>query len=176
MKNISVCFILLLTMGSCVRQSPVVKLFKEHIGKTVSLEGYDSVYHGDTAYSYLEFRERYPFITVNYIDENCDICRVKVREWCDNFDKIPLGDNLAHLFVFRGSDYKTFLRYSQGDIEFPFHIMVSKEFSYAMNNRNIDRQVIDGGFLLDRNNKIKIIGDPFLSEKMTDMYYKIISE
>ncbi len=166
----------ILSTGCIRRQSPVVKLFAQHIGKTVSLEGYDSVYQKNIAYSFREFRERYPFITVNYVDEDCGVCKVKVREWCDNLDKIPQDENLAHLFVFRGKNHESFLRYSQGDNEFPFFIMPSEEFSYALNNSEIDRQIIDAGFLLDGNNRIRVIGDPFVSKKMSDMYYGVIED
>jgi len=159
---------------ACNRYPLTVKLFKDHLGKKVDLSGYDFVYNSKQVYSYAEFRAKYPFVTVNYIDEDCAICKIKVREWCDNAEKIPLHENLAHLFVFRGKNFETFLRYSQGKTEFPFFVMSSEEFTYANNNGSIDRQIIDAGFLIDRDNRIKIIGDPFVSEKMKDLYNRVV--
>lgn len=176
MKSSTVLFTLLIAfaIAGCKQQSPVVKLFKQHIGKTIVLEGYDSIYKGDEVYDYGSFREKHPFVTINHIDENCGVCKVKVRDWCYNQDKIPQNDNLAHIFIFRGKDYKKYLSLTY-DGEFPFYVMPSEEFTYLKNNAKIDQQVIDGGFLLNKNNKIELIGDPFVSKPMFDLFNSIIT-
>jgi hypothetical protein len=168
--------ILFMVATGCRQEPSVVKLFKDHLGKKVDISGYDVVYGNGRVYTYAEFRAIYPFVTVNYIDEDCGLCKVKVREWCDNVRKVPVHDNLAHLFIFRGKDYETFIRYSQGETEFPYFIMPSEKFTYVDNNRKIDRQIIDAGFLLDKDDKIQIIGDPFLSQKMINLYKEKITK
>lgn len=176
-KIYSNCLILLfLTVFAtgCKQNSPGIQLIKDHLNKKINLSGYDFVYSGGRVYSYAEFRKLYPFVTVNYVDEDCAVCKVKIREWCDNFEKVPVNENLAHLFVFRGKHHETFIRYSQGDTAFPYFIMPSEEFTYVQNNSKIDRQIIDAGFLLDKNDRIQLIGDPFISEKMTDLYYQVV--
>jgi hypothetical protein len=72
-----------------------------------------------------------------------------------------LYDKLAYVFVFRGEDYRKFLKYRVGKHPAaPFFYLSSEEFTYIINNPDIDRQVIDGGFLLDEKNRIKVIGSP----------------
>ena len=162
--------------AGCNQQPSAVQLFKDHMNRKIDLSGYDFVYGNGRSYSYAEFRINYPFVTVNYIDEDCIACKVKLREWCDNAHKVPTNENLAHLFVFRGRNHQTFIKYSQGEIEFPFYIMPREEFTFVNNNKKINRQIIDAGFLLNKKDRIQIIGDPFISDKLTNLYYSVVKE
>lgn len=180
MKNVcyAILFVGLMIGASCVDAvSPVVKLFKEHLEREISLEGFKKVYKGQDSLSYDDFRKRYPFLYVNYIDEECASCVVKIREWYKNSQSLPVYDKLAYVFVFRGEDYQKFLKHRVGKCPVtPFYFLCSKDFTYVINNKNIDRQIIDGGFLLDEKNRIKVIGSPLKSVPLMDLIGKKIYE
>ena len=74
-----VIFVLGLTMGCSCKDnaSPVVKLFKAHMEKEVSLEGFKEVYNEQDTLSYSDFRKHHPFLYVSYIDEECGSCVLK---------------------------------------------------------------------------------------------------
>lgn len=168
---------LLVIICCCRDVPPIVKLFKEHLNKKVVLAGFDNVYCQDKTYTYNQFRKQFPFVIVNYIDEECTTCKVKLREWYENCDKLPKHDNLAYVFVFRGKDYKKFMKHTLGEIsDYPFFILASNEFTYVANNSLIDRQIIDGGYLLDKNDRIKAIGSPLLSQSMLELIEKMVND
>jgi hypothetical protein len=172
-KLLFVFAVIAISLAGCRERPPIDKLFNKHLVKEVILSGYDSVYVAGQAIAYERFREMYPFLTINYVDENCSACKVKIIDWCNNINKIPESKNLAHLFIYRGNDHGKYLSFScEG--AFPFFVMPSKDFTYIHNNPKIDRQIIDAGFLIDKNNKIKVIGDPFLSENMRYLVAKMV--
>lgn len=84
-------------MYSCKDQvSPVVKLFKEHMGKEINLYGFKEVYSEQDTLLYDSFRRKYPFLYVSYIDEDCGSCVFKIREWYKYSKSLPMYDNLAY--------------------------------------------------------------------------------
>ena len=87
-----------LAMGCSCKDnaSPVVKLFKAHLGKEICLEGFKEVYSEKDTLSYSDFRKRYPFLHVNYIDEECGSCLVKIREWYKRSESLSMYDKLAY--------------------------------------------------------------------------------
>ena len=63
-----IIFVVGLTMGCSCKDnaSPVVKLFKAHMEKEISLEGFKEVYSEQDTLSYGDFRKRHPFLFVSY--------------------------------------------------------------------------------------------------------------
>lgn len=157
--------------------SPIVKLFRAHIGKEIKLEGFEEVYGEQDTLSYGSFRRKYPFLYVSYIDEECGSCVFKIREWYKYSESLPMYDKLAYVFVFRGNDYRKFLKYRVGKHpKTPFFYLSSEEFTYIINNPEIDRQIIDAGFLLNENNRIKVIGSPLESQSLRKLIEKKLYE
>ncbi len=54
-----------------------------------------------------------------------------------------------------------------------FHIVMDPDYRYLDNNPDIDRWVIDKSLLIDAADKIKLIGPPFASERMAELFYTI---
>ena len=153
-------------VGCKGNSSPVAKLFREHLEKEICLEGFKEVYS-----------EQYPGLYVSYIDEECGSCVFKIREWYKYSETLPMYDKLAYVFVFRGEDYRKFLKYRIGKHpSVPFYYLSSEEFTYIINNPEIDRQIIDGGFLLDYKNRIKVIGSPLKSQSLRKLIEKRLYE
>lgn len=84
-----------LAMGCSCKDnaSPVVKLFKAHLEKEICLEGFEEVYSEQDTLSYGDFRKHHPFLYVNYIDEECGSCLVKIREWYKRSESLPMYDS-----------------------------------------------------------------------------------
>ena len=58
----------------------------------------------------------------------------------------------------------------------PFFYLSSEDFTYIINNPEIDRQIIDAGFLLDENKCIKVIGSPLESQSLRRLLEKKLYE
>lgn len=154
--------------------SPTVKLFKEHLNKCISLNGYNEVI-GDTIFDYTEFRRKYPFLMINYIDEECSVCKFKLKEWYKYANSLPKREQIAYLFIYRGTDINKYLKSVLGDKElYPFYYLCSEEFTYIMNNPHIDRQIIDSGYLINNENQILVIGSPISSLGVKELITKAI--
>lgn len=157
--------------------SPIVKLFRNHMGKEISLEGFPIVLSESDTVAYRDFRKKYPYVYINYIDEECGSCVFKIREWYKYYNSLPMYENLAYVFVFRGKDYRKFLKNRIGKYsEAPFYFFSSEDFIYITNNSEIDRQIIDGGFLLDSRNHIRVIGSPLESHPLRKMIEKVLTK
>ena len=164
-------------VGCKGNSSPVARLFTAHLEKEICLDGFKQVYSEQDTLAYSDFRQRYPFLYVSYIDEECGSCVFKIREWYKYSETLPMYDRLAYVFVFRGEDYGTFLKYRVGKHpSAPFYYLSSEEFTYVINNPEIDRQIIDGGFLLDNKNRIKVIGSPLKSQSLRKLIEKRLYE
>lgn len=156
--------------------SPVVKLFKEHLNETISLDGYSHVHSDDSISDYSVFREKYPYLIINYIDEDCSVCKFKLKEWYKYADMLPKNEQLAYVFIYRGENLVNYLKSILGKERelHPFYYLYSDEFTYIVNNPHIDRQIIDSGFLIDKENQIKVIGTPLTSSGVKELINKVI--
>ena len=45
--------------------------------------------------------------------------------------------------------------------------------NYLLNNNDIPRWIIDGSVLIGPDNKIKMIGEPWATHEMTELFYSI---
>ncbi len=155
--------------------SPTVKLFKEHLNRKVSLNGYKEVI-GDTIYDYNEFRKKHPFLMINYIDEDCSVCKFKLKEWYKYADSLPHSEQIAYLFIYRGTDINKYLKSVVGEkFLYPFYYLNSEDFTYLTNNPHINREVIDGGYLINKENQILVIGSPISSVGIKKLIMKAIN-
>lgn len=155
--------------------SPIVKLFKEHLNEKISLDGYSHVFSEDSISDYSVFRDKYPYLIISYIDEDCSVCKFKLKEWYKYADMLPKNEQLAYVFIYRGENLMNYLKSVLGKRGLhPFYYLYSEEFTYIANNPHIDRQIIDNGFLIDKENQIRVIGSPLTSSGVKELINKAI--
>ncbi len=53
------------------------------------------------------------------------------------------------------------------------HVAMDPDYRFLDNNPAIDRWVIDKSLLIDAGNKVKLIGPPFASRRMVELFYTI---
>jgi hypothetical protein len=93
-------------------------------------------------------------------------------------DSIDTPDNYSVLFVIRGNSYDEFMA-NVLDIEYvedKFYTMMDPEGKFLENNKDIPRWIIDGSVLIDGENKIKMVGAPFATPEMTELFHKICKQ
>ena len=156
-------------------------MIKEALGKTVEIGMFESIRQGDREIPFGEFRNRYPFLSLVYLEDGCAPCYPRFIEWQTRMDTLDLHEDFTVLFIILGSSYERFMdnlyeyepEYRSND---RFHIVMDPDYRFMDNNPDIERWVIDKSLLIDPENVIKLIGAPFASERMAELLYAICNQ
>ena len=178
MERILVFLFILIISFSCTQLTPKEKMIKGTIGKTVQIGMFESVRQGDSEIPFGEFRNRYPFLSLVYLEDGCAPCYPRFIEWQTRMDTLDLHEDFTVLFIILARSYERFMdnlyeyepEYGYND---RFHIVVDPDYRFLDNNPDIERWVIDKSLLIDPTNKIKLIGPPFASRRMAELFYAI---
>ena len=110
-----------------------------------------------------------------YVDSmGCTSCRLGLQQWKDLIDSCRIQQwKISFLFVVHSNNYAMFeeaIKY----FEFDYPII------YDHNNKfeKINRFPVEPyrTFLLDKNNKVKLVGSPINNSKMWELYKRIITQ
>lgn len=162
---------------SCSNLSQSEKELKKIIGKTLEINMFDIVQHKDTNYSVKFIRESHEFLSVVYLQDGCTPCYPKFIEWHQKMDSLNITANHAVLFVIQGSNYSEFMRkvfIVDSNIVSKHYTIMDPFFEFSINNENIPRWIIDASVLIDAENKIQMVGAPWLNEDMKKLFYKTV--
>jgi len=162
----------LIPLISCSNQS-VTRDLKSNLNKTINLEMFDSVRFGDKLLSYKEFRHMYNYISVVYLEDGCEPCYPKFIEWQNVMDSLNKQDDSTVLFIIRGFRYNSFIKRVNEISVFNDHYytIMDDSLNYLLNNNDIPRWIIDSSVLIGPDNKIKMIGEPWATHEMTELFY-----
>jgi len=164
----------LIPLISCSNQS-VTRDLKNNLNKTIRLEMFDSVRFGDKLLSYKEFRQMYGYISVVYLEDGCQPCYPKFIEWQNMMDSLNKRNDYTVLFIIQGFRYHNFINRVNEISAFNDHYytIMDDSLNYLLNNNDIPRWIIDGSVLIGPDNKIKMIGEPWATHEMTELFYSI---
>ena len=167
---------------SCVELTPEEKIIKDTLGKTLNINMFKTVKQGDNIIPFNEFRRKYNFISVIYLEDSCTPCYPKYIDWINNMESITNKHGYTVLFIIKGHNYENFLKKIK--IADPHYVPTDKEFYVAMdhdryfldNNRHINKWSIERSLLINAEDKVKLIGSPFNSPKMKELFNSICKE
>lgn len=164
----------LIPLISCSNQS-VTRDLKSNLNKTITLEMFDSVRFGDKLLSYEEFRQRYNYISVVYLEDGCQPCYPKFIEWQNRMDSLNKRNDYTVLFIIQGFRYNNFIKRVNEISVFSDHYytIMDDDLNFLLNNNDIPRWIIDGSVLISPDNKIKMIGEPWATHEMTELFHSI---
>jgi hypothetical protein len=175
-------FLALLQSFSCTQLTPEEKMLKETLGKTIHTEMFTTVQEGDKFLPFDEFRNRYSFVSVVYLEDGCRPCYPKYIEWQSRMDSLQLNDNFTVLFIIQGISYDRFMRNlleahpEYNPAKDRFHIIMAPDHQFISMNMEVPRQFIDRSVLIDKDNKIRLVGYPFATPQMTTLFNRICNE
>ena len=140
-------FITLILLFSCSQLTPEEKMINATLGKTAQIGMFESVRQGDREIPFGEFRNRYPFISLVYLEDGCAPCYPRFIEWQTRMDTLDLHEDFTVLFVILGSSYERFMdnlheyepEYEQANER--FHMVIDADYRFPDNNPDIDRWV-----------------------------------
>ena len=167
------CFAIL---AGCSNQQPqTAREMEKVINKYLDVMMFDSVSYGNGTVSFADFRKQYEFISVVFLQEGCAPCYPKFVEWHRKMESVSHPENYTTLFIINAGSYKHFTDGSVGyeQIDERYYHVIDPGNRFLRNNSNIPRWIIDRTLLIDRENKIKLIGAPYSTEDMTKVFHLI---
>lgn len=167
---------------SCSNLTSEEKMVKNALGKTVNIEVFKAVVQEGEEMEFHKLRNKYDFIYLIYLKDGCNPCYPKFIEWQERMSKLEIGTSCTVLFVIEAKTYKDFLvKVLDFDPTYnpksnTFYIIMDSDLKLLRNNRAINPWIFYKSILLDSNNKIRLIGPPFASKRMHELFNQIISE
>jgi hypothetical protein len=120
----------------------------------------------------------YDFLSVVYLKEGCSPCYPKFLDWHTKMGVLDSIGNHTVLFVIDGQRYSDFLTkvLDLGYVEDRYYTVMDTDSKFLEANKDIPRWILDASVLIDAENKIKMVGAPWLNEEMTELFNSIVYE
>ncbi|HLW07905.1 MAG TPA: hypothetical protein VKY45_10095, partial [Marinilabiliaceae bacterium] len=118
----------------------------------------------------------YDFLSVVYLKEGCSPCYPKFLDWHTKMGVLDSIGNHTVLFVIDGQRYSDFLTkvLDLGYVEDRYYTVMDTDSKFLEANKDISRWILDASVLIDAENKIKMVGAPWLNEEMTELFNSIV--
>jgi hypothetical protein len=165
-----------LFLFACKQLSPEEKQIIACLNSSVNLSSIEYVYQGEKKILYSEFRQEHPNFSLVYLKAGCGSCYLSYAEWHIKMDSINIPDNYSVLFIISGEDCKTFIAKVEKDFTINDNYYHIEDFSnsFQRENKKIPFKILQKSILIDANNKIKMIGKPFINDDMKLLFMKKI--
>jgi hypothetical protein len=167
---------------SCTRFTREEKMIKNTLGTKIYPGIFDYVQHQDQIIAFTDFRKQYKYIFLVYLQNGCAPCYPKYIEWQTRMKSLVHRDDITVLFIYQGQDFNSFLiGLKDTDPEYDtrddlFFIAIDSEGSFQSENPEISDGILNSSLLIDEENKVRLIGAPFASTQMTDLFFRITRE
>ncbi len=176
MKHRFLLFTIIIALISCnSHRNEAKRIVKKWIGKEIILPGHDITYKTmgrDTVCLGIWEKPHKIFVYIDSI--GCTSCRLGLSQWMEIIDSSRLVyPDLGFLFVVHSNNYRKFEQELR-DAEFTYPIIYDyRNDFYKLNQFPPDPYRT---FLLDRNNKILLIGSPVRNPKIWELYQRALIE
>lgn len=182
MKKVLIVCICQFLVISCTQLSSEEKIIKDSLNKSIDLGMFEKVLKSDTKVSFEGFRNRFSYLYLVYLQDGCRPCYQEYVLWQNEMNNLSLADNFTILFIINSESYEKFiseLMFYEPEFDLSterFFIAMDPDQKYIESNSDIDPSVIDRSIMINDKNKIKLIGRPFASKQMTELFQNIIRE
>ncbi len=182
MKNLLILGTCLIIQMSCNQLSFEEKLIMKSLNRTVDLSMFEIAHHSDTIYSFEAFRNEFSFLYLVYLQDGCRPCYQEYVTWQKEMNKLSLTKDFSVLFIINSTSYNSFiseLMYYEPDFDLSserFFIAMDPEQNFIERNSDIDPRVIHRSIMINDANKILLIGKPFASRQMAELFQNSILE
>ena len=158
-----IAYSLLIVLFSCHRKEGSNKALSGKIGsfKKIILPGPNIVAHKQLK-------------IVTYINGDCYGCVKELEKWQGFY--INDSSRAQFLFYFSSMDTAHFFSYIKKHFDVGFQLIYDKEEEYLTKNNIEKYDKMFQTFLLDRDNKVILIGNPLYNKKLAELYRREISK
>lgn len=176
MKNIFFLIILII-LSSCNSASPEYERYNESMGKKINLSMFPSALGMNGEELLDSIRYKYDYFSLVYLQNHCQTCYEKYIEWNKEMD-ILNTDNYTVIFIIKGMYDDEFISEvnSIENIEHKYYLIMDPNELFIKRNFSIPKWIIENSLLIDKENRIRLIGPPFYNEKMIKKYLDVVQE
>ncbi|ASB47941.1 hypothetical protein [Alkalitalea saponilacus] len=164
-------------LTSCSQPSQTEQELREVLNSTLKIEMFQIIQHRDSLISMEQFRERYNHLSVVYLQDGCSPCYPKFVEWHQKMEEMDDVPGHTLLFVIQTEEYDSFIRKVRSlgeEIDEKYYIIIDPDHQFFINNNQIPDWIMNSSMLIDSENKIKMVGAPWINEDMKTLFYKTI--
>jgi len=172
-RVITMVLILFICATGCIRGLNSRNKLLKVLDLTMNVEMIDTVRQGEAALSWTDFRSMYRNISIVYLQDGCAPCYPKFIEWHGRMEQIATANDYQVLFVINARDYASFTRNTdlRGEINEKYYYFIDPRNEFYRANSRIPRSVLDRSLLTDKDNRIKMVGEPFANADMTRVFH-----
>lgn len=174
MKKIISCIFLCILFSCDSYQREIKKIINEWSGKEIVFSDLDMKIMGRDTCVLNAVNYKYKILT--YIDTiGCTACRLKLFDWNVFLKELkPFSQKVCFLFVIHSNDYDEFeIIQRKNRFFYPVYYDYNgklKEMNKFPDNPNFQT------FLLDKDNKVVVIGNPITNDKVRQIYMNVIQK
>ena len=172
-------------ISSCTNITHKEKELRQILGNSISLEFIEVLHTSDITMSFHDFLQQHDYISIVYLQNGCAPCYPKFMEWQEQIALMEPPPDYTVLFVIQGERYTQFIEevndYARENlgidsVENNFPVAMDPDFDFLSSNHTIPRWIIDRSVLIDSQNRIRMVGVPWATPEMTELFQRICSE
>lgn len=177
MKKFLYPLTLVIMVFSCSPPTQTEKDLRENINKPIHLKMFETVRQGNNQLSFSELRQQFQYLSVIYLQNGCKPCYPKFIEWQHKMDSIGCPDNYSVLFVIQGESYEDFMTevLNIDYVDDHYYTIMDPKFEFLSQNDSIPKWIINSSVLIDSENKIKMVGAPWINDDMMALFNKTVN-
>lgn len=163
---------LLIACNNGVRQGSEADVIKRLIGKELTFTDnlLPETIEKETPFSFELFRRK-PLKIATIINLDCGLCIESLNRW----EEYVKNKDITFILIVGGNDFEFFKALKNNESQTFENIFHDKNNVFEMTNK-IPRESRFRTFLIDKDNKILLIGNPLFNESIDKLYEKEISK
>ncbi len=175
MKYIFPLLILLCSCSSSTSTSQ--QILEETTGKKLNIEMFNTIFNGGDTIPMDTFCLKYKYKSIVFLENGCSPCYNKYITWNKEIGKLGYKSNYSILFIIKGKYLDEFLNEVDliEPIEEKFYTVMDPNYYYFDGNPELPDWILETPILLDKDNKIIMIGDPFSGTEKMEIFKEIVS-
>jgi hypothetical protein len=159
-------------------KSPSQQVVKDALGREVGLKAIPSVFIDKKEYDLEKWRNGQNNLWIVYLSTGCRDCYRKFGEWQLKMDSIGMERSNQVLFIINGNDISGFLSIAnETGVKYSrYALALDKDAAFLNENAVISQLVFANGIMIDKRDRVRMVGAPFTTPQMTELYRKICSQ
>lgn len=176
-KNIVIISIVVLSIFtiSCNRNKNK-QFVKEREGSSLILPEIKELLYKDSLYKNKIPFHRAPLKITTFIWGDCHVCIKDLKKWEEFYNIAKNNKKLQIHFYLYATDIKLFVNNLYTEEIHKFPLIIDQNFNYLENNNLPQKNKNFQTFLVDSNNKVILIGNPTLNNKLKKLYLEEINK
>ncbi len=187
MKKHTTLLLISLICLSCTPRPQTEKDLAAVLNTKINFGTLSTVQYKDSLLTLQEILNNFEYKSIIYLQDGCQPCYPKFIEWQQKMEEFnaslllenPESIQTKHtiLFVIRTDDYNDFMskvKRINKEANENCYVVIDSDHEFFINNSDIPNWILDNSILINSENKIKMIGAPWINEDMKELFWKTV--